>query len=119
MNTCYSKLRQEIPHRDRRCDAAALDDHAGSSVSPEDEAGRADTARDVLRALDALPLHLRVPVVLRYYAGLAERESPSPSDVGQEPSSHGCTRPGAFWPRTRGSRILAGQLAGDGEEVRR
>ena len=119
VNSCYSKLRQEIPHRDRRCDAAELDERAGTSVSPEDEAGRADTAREVLRALDALPLHLRVPVVLRYYAGLGEREIAVA--IGRRPGTvksrlHEARRLLAEDPRLR---ILAGQLAGEGEEVRR
>ena len=36
--------------------------------------GDSDRARRVLTALDALPESLRVPVILRYYAGLSEQE---------------------------------------------
>jgi len=119
VNTCYSKLRQEIPHRDRRSDAAELDDRMAASVSPEEEAGRAEVARDVLRALTALPLHLRVPVVLRYYAGLGEREIAVA--IGRRPGTvksrlHEARRLLAQDP---GLRILAGEPASDGEGVRR
>ena len=70
VNTCNSKLRKEIPHRDRRARDEALD------VLPSggDAARDADEANDVITALRDLPVHLRVVVVLRYYADLSERE---------------------------------------------
>jgi RNA polymerase sigma-70 factor (ECF subfamily) len=74
VNTCCSKLRQEIPHRDRRSDASELDEVSSPVISPEDQAGQASQSQDILRALHDLPLYLRVPVVLRYYADLSERE---------------------------------------------
>jgi RNA polymerase sigma-70 factor (ECF subfamily) len=74
VNTCCSKLRQEIPHRDRRSDAGQLDGLASSAASPEEAVWQAEVSRDVLQAMDDLPLHLRVTVVLRYYADLSERE---------------------------------------------
>jgi RNA polymerase sigma-70 factor (ECF subfamily) len=70
VNTCYSKLRTEIPHRDRRANADALD---GVSAS-EDAASDLAISHDVLTALRDLPVALRVVVVLRYYADLSERE---------------------------------------------
>jgi RNA polymerase sigma-70 factor, ECF subfamily len=74
VNACYSKLRREIPHRDRR----ANDEHLGalptSTDGPESRALDSDTAGTVLTALARLPLSLRVPVVLRYYADLSERD---------------------------------------------
>jgi RNA polymerase sigma-70 factor, ECF subfamily len=74
INTCWSKLRQEVPHRERRADASGLDEVVSTAVSPEEDAWRAEISRDVLNALCALPMHLRVVVVLRYYADLSERE---------------------------------------------
>jgi RNA polymerase sigma-70 factor (ECF subfamily) len=70
VNTCNSKLRQEIPHRDRR---SGEEDLAGVS-SIEDTPGRVALSQDIVSALQDLPLHLRVVVVLRYYADLSERE---------------------------------------------
>lgn len=70
VNTCNSKLRKEIPHRDRRASEAALD----SVSSGRDAARDADVANDVVTALGDLPVHLRIVVVLRYYADLSERE---------------------------------------------
>jgi RNA polymerase sigma-70 factor, ECF subfamily len=74
VNSSYSKLRQEIPHRDRRCDVEPLAQVASGSVDPESQAERAEVTETVLAALQRLPLSLRVPVVLRYYADLSERE---------------------------------------------
>jgi RNA polymerase sigma-70 factor (ECF subfamily) len=61
VNTCNSKLRTEIPHRDRRAHDSELE-HVASPT---------DASLDVERDL---PTHLRVVVVLRYYADLSERE---------------------------------------------
>ena len=74
VNACHSKLRKEIPHRSRRSTGDELDELACRSPSPEALAATADLAARVRAALAALPEHLRVPVVLRYYAGLNERE---------------------------------------------
>ncbi len=70
VNTCNSKLRQEIPRRDR------LDDGEDVTLieSQSDHPQRVGDALDVMRALKDLPAHLRVVVVLRYYADLSERE---------------------------------------------
>jgi len=70
VNTCNSKLRQEIPHRDRRSGEEAL----AFVASGRDEETGVALSRDVCAALQDLPLHLRVVVVLRYYADLSERE---------------------------------------------
>jgi RNA polymerase sigma-70 factor (ECF subfamily) len=69
VNTCNSKLRTEIPHRSRRLSDAELE-----RVPTDDDSVGVVLSRDVARALQDLPLHLRVVVVLRYYAGLSERE---------------------------------------------
>ncbi len=70
VNTCNSKLRTEIPHRDHRAADRDLVDVATSG----DESATTMTTHDLTTALRDLPLHLRVVVVLRYYADLSERE---------------------------------------------
>jgi len=70
VNTCNSKLRREIPHRDRRGD----EDRLSSIAATEDVAGRVGLSSDIMRALDDLPDHLRIVTVLRYFAELSERE---------------------------------------------
>jgi RNA polymerase sigma-70 factor (ECF subfamily) len=70
VNTCNSKLRQEIPHRDLRSSQDDLTD----LTSLDDVPTRISVAGDVLTALRDLPVHLRIVVVLRYYADLSERE---------------------------------------------
>jgi RNA polymerase sigma-70 factor (ECF subfamily) len=70
VNACNSKLRQEIPHRDRRGDDGDL----VSLASTDDGASRFAVSNDVASALRALPDHLRVVIVLRYYADLSERD---------------------------------------------
>ena len=74
VNSCYSKLRQEIPHRDRRADDGPLEHMAARSAGPDSRAEDGEVAETVLAALQRLPLSLRVPVVLRYYADLSERD---------------------------------------------
>jgi RNA polymerase sigma-70 factor (ECF subfamily) len=70
VNTCNSKLREEIPHRDRR----SSDEELGSVSTAVDSQGQAALAHDMGRALLDLPVHLRIVVVLRYYSDLSERE---------------------------------------------
>jgi RNA polymerase sigma-70 factor (ECF subfamily) len=70
VNTCNSKLRVEIPHRDRR----ASDEQLHTVADHGDDQGRVALSHDVERALLDLPVHLRVVVVLRYFVDLSERE---------------------------------------------
>ena len=70
VNTCNSKLRQEIPHRDHRSGEEDLTGVATSGDLP----GEVALSRDLARALGDLPVPLRVVVVLRYWADLSERE---------------------------------------------
>ena len=70
VNTCNSKLRQEIPHRERR----TLDGDLATISLVEDAPSGVASSRDLVKALQDLPTHLRVVVVLRYYADLSERE---------------------------------------------
>ena len=74
VNSCYSKLRREIPHRDRRAGDEPLAHVAAGGGDPETRAVQSEVAGTVLAALQRLPLSLRVPVVLRYYADLSERD---------------------------------------------
>ncbi len=74
VNACYSKLRQEIPHRDQRADAESLAHMATGAMDPAQRAEQSAVADTVLEALRRLPVSLRVPVVLRYYADLSERD---------------------------------------------
>jgi RNA polymerase sigma-70 factor (ECF subfamily) len=70
VNTCNSKLRQEIPRRDLRSSDDDLDEFSVRDDVPT----RIALSNDVLSALKGLPMDLRVVVVLRYYADLSERE---------------------------------------------
>ncbi len=75
VNACYSKLRREVPRRDReraRFDAGA--EVAAAGEPPDVRAERSDAAARLGAALAELPDGLRTVVVLRYYAGLSERE---------------------------------------------
>jgi RNA polymerase sigma-70 factor, ECF subfamily len=74
VNSCYSKLRQEIPHRDRRAGEGPLAQVAEAGGGPETRAEQSVVAETVLAALQQLPPSLRVPVVLRYYADLSEKD---------------------------------------------
>ena len=74
VNACYSKLLQEIPHRDHRAYDAPLAHIAGRGQDPDTMAQHSQVAETVLHALQQLPVSLRVPVVLRYYADLSERD---------------------------------------------
>src|SRR5271157_3585874 len=62
VNSCYSKLRQEIPHRDRRASDEPLAQVAEGGGGPETRAVQSEVAETVLAALQQLPLSLRVPV---------------------------------------------------------
>src|ERR1700734_863608 len=66
VNSCYSKLRTEVPHRDRRASAEPLEQMASGDGAPLEAAEQQEVADTVLDALRKLPVALRVPVVLRY-----------------------------------------------------
>jgi RNA polymerase sigma-70 factor (ECF subfamily) len=73
VNACCSKMRHDSARRTHTAGAELLD-LEGPDPQPEAVASQTETADAVRRALASLPEHLRVPVVLRYYAGLNERE---------------------------------------------
>jgi len=74
VNACYSHLRRELPRRERAAGPAGLGDVADTTPTPEHAAATSEVARVVHDALSSLPEHLRVPVVLRFWSGLSERE---------------------------------------------
>ncbi len=85
VNACYSKLRQEVPRRERererlsaRTDGANADlpsrSLAANTEPPDEAAERSLVAQALDSTLRDLPEALRVVVVLRYYADLSERE---------------------------------------------
>ena len=80
VNACYSKLRQEVPRRERERErftgpAGTSDaDLTAAAEGPDLAAERSATAHALESTLRDLPEALRVVVVLRYYADLSERE---------------------------------------------
>ena len=70
VNTRNSKLRKEIPHRDRR----SGDGDLATIAAIDDPIGRIAQSNDVAEALKDLPEHLRIVVVLRYYSDLSDRD---------------------------------------------
>jgi RNA polymerase sigma-70 factor, ECF subfamily len=74
MNSCYSLARKEQRAKRGRDDNADDADLADGARQPDDLAVADETTRAVRQALARLPEHLRIPVVLRYYAGLSEKE---------------------------------------------
>jgi RNA polymerase sigma-70 factor (ECF subfamily) len=73
VNACHSFLRREIPRRDRRADDSGVD-RVTDPRTPETIAADGETEAVIAAAIAGLPDHLRIPVVLRYWTGLSERE---------------------------------------------
>ncbi len=75
VNACYSKMRREVPRRNRERDRVdETSPMAAPADGPEASAEHAVLADAVAFALKSLPEALRVPLVLRYWSGLSERE---------------------------------------------
>lgn len=74
VNACYSSARSEGRHAGRRAPQDALDAVVSSDPAPDDLADEHDRASLVRAAILSLPTGLRAPLVLRYYAGLNEKE---------------------------------------------
>jgi RNA polymerase sigma-70 factor, ECF subfamily len=74
VNACYSSARGETRHSGRRAPADTLDEMAGGEPPADERMEALDRAAAVRRAIRSLPVDLRVPLVLRYYSGLSERE---------------------------------------------
>jgi len=73
VNACCSKLRHDSSRRNHTA-STEVPEVASVDPLPETAASDAETADVVRQALAELPEHLRVPTVLRYYAGLTEKE---------------------------------------------
>ncbi len=74
VNACHSRLRAEIPRRDRTATDAGIEQRPAEAPGPEATVEAGDRAAAVRRALEDLPDHLRAVVVLRYWSGLSEAE---------------------------------------------
>lgn len=77
VNAATSKLRSDRGWNQRlgpEASAVALEQVVAATEGPELAAEDSQARQLVHAALEALPEHLRVVVVLRYYAGLSERE---------------------------------------------
>ena len=77
INACFSRARSEGRQRRARSQdvgSSMLDTLVSSGAGPEDVVEEELQGAAVRAAVVALPEQLRVPVVLRYYAGLSERE---------------------------------------------
>jgi RNA polymerase sigma-70 factor (ECF subfamily) len=74
VNACMSRLRSEKSRTGKDSGDLGLETFADASPTPYDAAERSQLAGDVLAALADLPENLRVPVVLRFYVGLSEKE---------------------------------------------
>jgi len=72
VNACLSRVRGDKVWRERSGDEALAG--VPAQTDPQHDAEDAALSRCLAEALERLPEHLRVPVVLRYYSGLAERE---------------------------------------------
>jgi RNA polymerase sigma-70 factor (ECF subfamily) len=74
VNACYSTARGETRHSGRRASEHALAVMVATDLPPEEQLEAIDRAAAVRRAINLLPVDLRVPLVLRYYSGLSEKE---------------------------------------------
>ena len=74
VNACISRVRAEGSRTGKDVGPAALEALPDLAPEPEQAAERSHLAGDVVAALAELPEHLRVPLVLRFYAGLSEKE---------------------------------------------
>ena len=98
VNACYSKLRREIPHRDRRAGDEPLAHVPAPGADPETRAEQGEVAETVLAALQQLPAVaprpgrpalLRRPERARHRAG----HRPAPGH-GEVPPARGPPPPG-------------------------
>ena len=74
VNACVSRIRSEAARTGRDVGDVALAAAVDPAPLPATQAEDAERAADVLAALADLPEALRIPLVLRFYAGLSEKE---------------------------------------------
>ncbi len=74
VNACISRIRSEQSRTGRDVGDGALATLADRNPQPSAIAEHSQLADDILAALAALPDTLRIPVVLRFFVGLSEKE---------------------------------------------
>jgi RNA polymerase sigma-70 factor (ECF subfamily) len=74
VNACVSRIRSERSRTGKNAGDLGLETLPDTEPTPHDAAERSQLAEDVLAALAELPDTLRVPLVLRFYVGLSEKE---------------------------------------------
>jgi RNA polymerase sigma-70 factor (ECF subfamily) len=74
VNACCTRMRADKARPVRGAGEETLATMPAVDVGPANRAQDAVLASAVLAALSALPEHLRIPVVLRYYVGLPEKD---------------------------------------------
>ena len=74
VNACISRVRARQSRSGKDDGPGGLEALADRAPQPAELAERSQLAGDVAAALADLPEHLRVPLVLRFYAGLSEKE---------------------------------------------
>ena len=74
VNACVSRIRAEAARTGKDVGDGALELVEDRAPRPDEHAERSACASAVLEALADLPETLRVPMVLRFYAGLSEKE---------------------------------------------
>jgi RNA polymerase sigma-70 factor (ECF subfamily) len=74
VNACISRIRSEKVRTGKDFGDLGLETMADPTAGPQALAEHAELASDVVAALADLPESLRVPIVLRFYAGLSEKE---------------------------------------------
>ena len=98
VNSCYSKLRREIPHRDRRAGDEPLAHVPAPGADPETRAEQGEVAETVLAALQQLPAvaaRPRRPALLRRPERARHRAGHRPAPGhGEVPPARGPPPPG-------------------------
>jgi len=74
VNACISRVRASRARTGRDAGPAGLESLPDLGTSTAELAEHSQLAGDVVAALADLPEHLRVPLVLRFYAGLSEKQ---------------------------------------------
>lgn len=74
VNACMSRARAQTSRTGKDDGPLGLETLASQAPEPADAVECSQLAGDVIAALAELPEHLRVPLLLRFYAGLSEKE---------------------------------------------
>ncbi|HVB28059.1 MAG TPA: RNA polymerase sigma factor [Mycobacteriales bacterium] len=85
VNTCLSQIRADAARRRAESSGARPEPAASSGDGPVSRAEAHALNHAVLTALGELPERLRIPVVLRYFTGLDERETAAA--IGRRPGT--------------------------------